>query len=81
MAKVRENRFFSTSKPRNASKTTDLLVMANAIKARGTAFEDTQFSVAKQSCTETTDDLGYVNAFRWCPPVLGYRRKIAFGIM
>ena len=37
------------------------------------AFEDTESSVAKQPCTETTADLGHINAFGWSPPVLGYR--------
>ena len=43
-------------------------------RREGSTFEDTQFSVAKQPCKETTDDLGYVNAFPRCPPVLGYRK-------
>ena len=44
------------------------------MRREGSAFEDTQFSIAKQLCTETTDDLGNVNAFPRCPSVLGYRR-------
>jgi hypothetical protein len=43
-------------------------------RREGSAFEDTEFSVAKQPCTAPTADLGYVNASRRCPPVLGYRR-------
>ena len=37
-------------------------------------FEDTESSFGKQPCTETTDEPGRVHAFRWCPPVLVYRK-------
>jgi len=39
----------------------------------GSAFEDTEFSGAKQPSKETTDVFSCRNAMRWCPPVLGYR--------
>jgi hypothetical protein len=39
----------------------------------GSAFEDTEFSGAKQPSKETTDVFSCRNAMRWCPPVVGHR--------
>jgi hypothetical protein len=44
-------------------------------RREGSAFEDTEFSIAKQPCTETTDVFSCLIAMRWCPPVLGYRTQ------
>ena len=43
------------------------------------AFEDTEFSVAKQPCTETTDAFNCVNALHQCPPVLGHGTSSQLG--
>ncbi len=70
-ATVRESRYFISRETHQRQMTCGLLPAR--VGREGSAFEDTEFSVAKQPCTETTDDLGYVNAFHRCPPVLGYR--------
>lgn len=71
-ATVRESRYFISRETHQRQMTCGLLPAR--VGREGSAFEDTEFSVAKQPCTETTDDLGYVNAFPRCPPALGYRK-------
>ena len=46
------------------------------MRREGSAFEHTLFSVAKQTCTETTDVFSCANVLLRCPLVLGYRNLL-----
>ena len=78
VATVRENRLFLYSITREMHQRQLTLGLWPArLRREGSAFEDTEFSGAKQPSKETTDDLGNVNATRRCPPALGYRSSVA----
>ena len=70
-ATVRESRYFISRDTHQRQMTCGLLPAR--VGREGSAFEDTEFSVAKQPCTETRDELGRVHALRWCPQALRCR--------